>query len=102
MDGFQAPAYLFVAEAAKYLRINPSSVYDMLWSGRLPGYKVGGKWRIAQADLDALLAGQLRTETEEERVQRWIATAPALSDKQKDVIATAFAGSFTPIKTASA
>ena len=44
-------------EAARYLRVNPQTVYRLLRSGALPGFKVGRQWRIREADLVACLGG---------------------------------------------
>ena len=45
-------------EAARYLRVNPQTVYRLLRGGRCPGVKVGRQWRIRKADLEAHLGGQ--------------------------------------------
>lgn len=45
-------------EAARYLRVNPQTVYRLLRGGNCPGVKVGRQWRIRRADLDAHLCGQ--------------------------------------------
>ncbi|HYB38020.1 MAG TPA: helix-turn-helix domain-containing protein [Mycobacterium sp.] len=49
--------YLFMDEAAAYLRIPLDTCYRWARDGRIPAVKVGRKWRIARADLDAMLAG---------------------------------------------
>lgn len=46
-------------EAARYLRVNPQTVYRLLRGGRCPGVKIGRQWRIRKADLDAHLRGQV-------------------------------------------
>ena len=40
-----------VKQVAFYLRINPKTVYELLNSGELPGFKVGGSWRFKRADI---------------------------------------------------
>lgn len=45
-------------EAARYLRVNPQTVYRLLRGGRCPGVKIGRQWRIRKTDLDAHLCGQ--------------------------------------------
>ena len=40
-----------VKQVAFYLRINPKTVYDLVNSGELPGFKVGGSWRFTKADI---------------------------------------------------
>ncbi len=45
-------------EAARYLRVNPQTVYRLLRGGRCPGVKIGRQWRIRKADLDAHLCSK--------------------------------------------
>ena len=45
-------------EAARYLRVNPQTVYRLLRCGDCPGFKIGRQWRIRRADLDARLCAQ--------------------------------------------
>ncbi|MBW2741494.1 MAG: helix-turn-helix domain-containing protein [Deltaproteobacteria bacterium] len=33
------------------MRINPKTVYELVNSGELPGFKVGGSWRFKKADI---------------------------------------------------
>jgi excisionase family DNA binding protein len=42
-------------EARAYLKISRSTLYRLLWSGALTGYKVGSGWRFYQRDLDACI-----------------------------------------------
>ena len=42
-------------EVAQLLRLDKETVYRNLRLGRLPGAKVGGKWRTRRVDLDQLL-----------------------------------------------
>lgn len=46
-------------EAARYLKVNPHTIYRNLRCGRLPGGKVGRQWRIRKSDIDRFLAGGL-------------------------------------------
>ena len=39
-------------EAMGYLRTSRSTIYRMMWSGQLTGYKVGNTWRFTQEALD--------------------------------------------------
>jgi excisionase family DNA binding protein len=45
-------------EAAAYLRVRPSWVYEAARGRRLPHVKVGRHLRFLQGDLDAWIAGQ--------------------------------------------
>ncbi len=46
-------------EAARYLRVNPQTVYRMLRRGECPGTKMGRQWRIRRTELEACLAPKL-------------------------------------------
>lgn len=35
-----------VGEAAIFYRVSTKTIRKLLWSGRLPGYKVGSQWRV--------------------------------------------------------
>jgi excisionase family DNA binding protein len=45
------------AEVAVELRVSAPTVYRLVKSGELRAVKVGGQLRVAQADVDRLLAG---------------------------------------------
>ena len=47
-------------EIAKYLGVHPMTVYRMLKSGRLPGFKLGRQWRTKKDVLDAWLLAQMQ------------------------------------------
>ena len=49
------------AEAAEYLRLAPSTVYNLLNNGQLPARKIGGSWRISRSALDGWLRGDFMT-----------------------------------------
>jgi excisionase family DNA binding protein len=49
---------LTVEQTAAYLQMAEDSVRRMLRTGRLPGYRLGGRrtgWRVKQSELDAWL-----------------------------------------------
>lgn len=46
---------------AEYLSLSPRTVRDLLRSGAIPSYKLGGARRIAPADVDAWLAENRQT-----------------------------------------
>ena len=45
-------------EVATYLKVPKKTVYKMLRSGELAGFKAGKHWRVARAELGALIASQ--------------------------------------------
>ena len=43
--------YFTVMELADHFGVDPKTIYRRLWQGRLPGFKVAGKWRIGKKDI---------------------------------------------------
>jgi excisionase family DNA binding protein len=39
-------------EAGRFLRIHPATVKRLARSGRLPGFRIGNRWRFRFSDLD--------------------------------------------------
>jgi hypothetical protein len=73
----------------------------MLVRGEIPGVKLGGRWYVTRENLDKLLAGGTAVTASldpksEATVERWVAQAPPLSEKQKDATAAAFRGALKP------
>lgn len=42
-------------EAMNYLRVSRSTLYRLMWTGKLTGHKVISTWRFYRDDLDAIL-----------------------------------------------
>jgi excisionase family DNA binding protein len=51
-------ALLTPEDSAKYLKMHVDSIRRLLRSGKLPGVKVGGAWRIPKKALDEMLSGK--------------------------------------------
>lgn len=47
---------LTISEVAEVLRLHPTTVYRLVKRGELPGFKIGGNWRINRASLDLWLS----------------------------------------------
>ena len=47
----QEPALMTFKEAMGFLRVSRSTLYRLMWSGQLRGYKVGSAWRFYHQDL---------------------------------------------------
>jgi excisionase family DNA binding protein len=47
---------LTIGEVAEILRVHPTTIYRLVKRGELPGFKVGGNWRINSEALDTWLA----------------------------------------------
>ena len=46
---------LNTSELAKFLAVSPETVARWCQSGRLPGFKIGGQWRVRLSDLQKLI-----------------------------------------------
>ncbi len=52
--------WLTLEEAAKYLKIRKSTLYDLARKGSIPAHKMGREWRFDAEELDEWLkAGKL-------------------------------------------
>ncbi|MBV8140023.1 MAG: helix-turn-helix domain-containing protein [Deltaproteobacteria bacterium] len=47
-----AKAVLTIGEVAEMLRVHPTTVYRLLKRGDIPGFKIGGNWRVSVNALD--------------------------------------------------
>lgn len=55
------PELVTPREAASALRVCPNSIYGWCRTGQLRSVRLGGLWRIARTDLDAVIAGGFPT-----------------------------------------
>lgn len=51
MTQTELPPLLTFKEAMVHLRVSRSTLYRLLWSGKLTGYKVGASWRFYKDDV---------------------------------------------------
>jgi len=49
---------LKIKDVAALLKIGEKTVYSMVQSGELPGFKVRGQWRFSKNDIDAWIERQ--------------------------------------------
>ena len=49
---------LTLSEVAEYLKISKKTVYKMVRSGDLPGFKAGKHWRVLRSELGKWIAQQ--------------------------------------------
>jgi excisionase family DNA binding protein len=50
-----------VTELATYLRMKPITIYKHVAGGKLPGFKVGSKWRFKKVTIDSWIEQQEQT-----------------------------------------
>ena len=49
---------LTIQEIATYLKLNEKTAYRLASEGKLPGFKVGGSWRVKRGDLEKWIEEQ--------------------------------------------
>ena len=67
------PGFLSIKEAAEHIKLSDSRVYELIREGRLPRYRAGNTYLIAQADLEKFKSnptGRLRKSPPRWRVYR--------------------------------
>ena len=50
------PSLMTIDELAKYLRMKKVTIYKHAQEGKLPGFKVGSKWRFKRITIDKWIA----------------------------------------------
>jgi len=53
--------YLTIDQVAELLNVSAKTIRRLVRRSELPGFKVGGQWRIKRADIDEWVAAQKRT-----------------------------------------
>ncbi|MBN1353641.1 MAG: helix-turn-helix domain-containing protein [Candidatus Omnitrophica bacterium] len=55
------PSLMTIDELAKYLRMKKVTLYKHAQEGKLPGFKVGSKWRFKKSTVDKWIADKEKT-----------------------------------------
>jgi len=50
------PSLMTLDEVAKYLRMKKVTIYKHAQDGKIPGFKVGSKWRFKKVSIDKWIA----------------------------------------------
>lgn len=50
------PSLMTLDEVAKYLRMKKVTIYKHAQEGKVPGFKVGSKWRFKKSTIDRWIA----------------------------------------------
>jgi excisionase family DNA binding protein len=53
--------YLTIDQVAELLKVSGKTIRRLVRRGEIPGFKVGGQWRIKRGDIDEWVAEQKRT-----------------------------------------
>jgi len=61
------PTVMTLAEVARYLRINRSTVYRMARDGTLPAWKLGNVWRFKKESIERWIASTQRAQQQKVR-----------------------------------
>lgn len=48
----QEEKFMTVYQLAEYLNVHFRTIYNMLWSKKLPASKVGNQWRFRKEEID--------------------------------------------------
>ena len=51
-----AVSMMTLQELAKYLKMKPVTIYKHAQEGKMPGFKVGSKWRFKKSTIDKWIA----------------------------------------------
>ena len=51
-------SFLTITEVAEILRLHSTTIYRLVKRGELPGFKIGGNWRINRESLDLWLTAK--------------------------------------------
>ncbi len=51
---------LNTAQLGEFLAVSQETVAHWCAQGRLPGFKIGGEWRVRQSDLNRIIQGKVQ------------------------------------------
>ena len=57
------PTLMTLDEIAKYLRMKKVTIYKHAQEGKIPGFKVGSKWRFKKTSVDKWITGKEKSST---------------------------------------
>lgn len=46
--------FMSVKEVSEYLKIKEQTIYRLVQTGKIPGLKLGGQWKVKQEHLDKM------------------------------------------------
>jgi len=58
MSAYSKLSLMTLDEVAKYLRMKKVTIYKHAQEGRVPGFKVGSKWRFKKSTIDKWIAAK--------------------------------------------
>lgn len=51
---------LTIRQVAEYLQVTERTIYNLVWAGELPAFKVGNTWRFKKRDIDKWIEANKR------------------------------------------
>ncbi len=51
---------LTIRQVAEYLQVTERTIYNLVWAGELPAFKVGNTWRFKKEDIDKWIEANKR------------------------------------------
>lgn len=81
------PDVLTVEQAAEYLQTSKVTVWRWLADGRLPGAKIGGRWRILRSEINRVLSGEpdMEAAAQEALMEVWDNDDDAIYDNWREL-----------------
>ena len=58
MSAYSKLSLMTLDEVAKYLRMKKVTIYKHAQEGKVPGFKVGSKWRFKKSTIDRWIAAK--------------------------------------------
>ena len=65
-----APEILTVSQVAEVLHLHPMTVYRLAKEGKLPGFKVGGRWRFHRDAMETWMVDRAQVAKLEGEIRR--------------------------------
>lgn len=63
------PSLMTIDELAKYLRMKKVTIYKHAQEGKLPGFKVGSKWRFKKLTVDKWISDKENEEKQSKKTK---------------------------------
>ena len=51
---------LTIEDVCTYINVHPITLYKMIKTGEIPAFKIGGRWRFNQSEIDEWIAQKMK------------------------------------------